>query len=110
MIPFAALLLFLQTSTGAATPAVGVQDAAYAPDGRLALAVDGDIWVQRSAGDGASWSRITNGDAWDREPVWSADGRSIVYASTRDGQSRLYRVQLDAVTRGQHEHLGHAFA
>jgi gamma-glutamyltranspeptidase len=96
MIPFAALLLFLQTSTGAAAPAAGVQDAAYALDGRLALAVDGDIWVQRAAGDGASWTRITSGDAWDREPAWSADGRSIVYASARDGHAQLYRVRLGA--------------
>jgi gamma-glutamyltranspeptidase len=96
MIPFAALLLVVQTSTGAATPATGVQHAAYGPDGRLALAIDGDIWIQRTPGDSAGWVRITRGEAWDREPAWSGDGRSIVFASNRDGESRLYRVRLGA--------------
>lgn len=94
MIPLATLLLFLQTSTGVVTPATGVQDAAYARDGRIALAVDGDIWVQRAAGDTTGWTRITSGAAWDREPTWSADGSYIVYASNRGGESRLYRVRL----------------
>ncbi|HET7623311.1 MAG TPA: LpqB family beta-propeller domain-containing protein, partial [Gemmatimonadaceae bacterium] len=97
MIPFATLLLVLQTSAAAATPATGVQDAAYGPDGRLALAIDGDIWVQRAPGDTTGWTRITSGDAWDREPAWSADGRSVVFASNRDGASRIYRVALGDV-------------
>jgi gamma-glutamyltranspeptidase len=96
MIPLATLLLVLQTSTGAATPAAGVQDAAYAPDGRLALAIDGDIWVQRTAGDRSSWTRITQGEAWDREPAWSADGSSLVFASTGGDGSHLYAVRLGA--------------
>jgi gamma-glutamyltranspeptidase len=101
MISLAALLLVLQTSAGASAPGSGVQDAAYAPDGRLALAIDGDIWVQRARDDGAGWTRITTGDAWDREPVWDADGRSIVFASNRDGGSRLYRVLLGASGGGE---------
>ena len=68
----------------------GVQDAAYGPDGRLALAIDGDIWVQRTKGDSTSWMHVTSGPAWDREPAWSADGTSLVFASDRDGISRLY--------------------
>ena len=98
MIHLATLLLLLQTSTGAATPAAGVQDAAYAPDGRLALALDGDIWVQRAASDSTSWTRITDGDAWDRDPAWSADGKSLVYASSDGDGSRLYLVRLGAAS------------
>ncbi|MEO7102231.1 MAG: gamma-glutamyltransferase, partial [Gemmatimonadaceae bacterium] len=95
MLPIATLLLVLQAVTGTGSPTRGVQDAAYGPDGQLALAIDGDIWVQRSVRDSTSWIRITSGPAWDREPAWSADGKSLVFASNRDGSSHLYRVQLD---------------
>jgi len=95
MLPLATLLLVLQTAASIGSPAAGVQDAAYAPDGRLALAVDGDIWVQRSARDTTDWIQITSGPAWDREPAWGTDGKSLVFASDRDGSSRLYRVQLE---------------
>jgi gamma-glutamyltranspeptidase/Tol biopolymer transport system component len=91
-----AMLLVFQAAVGTGSPASGVQDAAYAPDGRLALSIDGDIWVQRSAADTARWIQITSGAAWDRDPAWSADGNSLIFASNRDGASRLYRVQLGA--------------
>jgi len=94
--PFTAILLVLQTAISTGTPTSGVQGAAYGPDGRLALAIDGDIWVQRSAGDATNWIQITSGPAWDREPAWSPDGKSLVFASNRDGDSRLYKVRLGA--------------
>lgn len=99
MIAFATLLLLLQTPAAPAARAAGVQDAAYGPDGRLALAIGGDIWVQRAPGDTTGWTRITSGDGWDREPAWSADGEFIVFASNRDGNSRLYRVRLGPMRR-----------
>ncbi|MEO9226061.1 MAG: gamma-glutamyltransferase, partial [Gemmatimonadaceae bacterium] len=94
MIPLAILMLALQTGVAPGSPTSGVQDAAYGPDGRLALAIDGDIWVQRSKADADNWIQITSGAAWDREPVWNADGNSLVFASDRDGQSHLYRVRI----------------
>ncbi|HSU97784.1 MAG TPA: hypothetical protein VLI40_11180, partial [Gemmatimonadaceae bacterium] len=96
MFPLTAVLLVLQTVASTASPTNGVQDAAYGPHGRLALAIDGDIWVQRAAGDTTHWIQITSGAAWDREPAWSADGNSLVFTSNRDGSSRLYKVQLGA--------------
>jgi gamma-glutamyltranspeptidase len=97
MIVHAALLLLLQVPAAVDAPTAGVQDAAYAPDGRLALAIDGDIWVQRAPRAGAGWTRVTSGEGWDREPAWSADARYLVFASYRDGASHLYRVPLGAV-------------
>ncbi len=94
IVTLATLMLTFQTATAIGVPTNGVQDAAYGPDGRLALAIDGDIWVQRSKADDKDWIHITSGPAWDREPAWSADGSSLVFASDRDGASRLYRVQL----------------
>ena len=53
----------------------GARDPAYASDGRLALSVRGDLWVVSTD---AKWTRVTAGPAWDREPAWSADGKSLV--------------------------------
>lgn len=92
--PVALLLTLLQATSGAAPSAAGVQHAAYGPGGRLAVAMSGDLWVQRAAGDSALWVQVTSGSAWDREPAWSADGKWLLFASNRDGGSRLYRVQV----------------
>ena len=97
--PLALLLVLLQTQAGAAPPeapaAIGVHGASYGPDGRLAVAIDGDLWVQRSPGDTTHWAQVTSGSAWDRDPVWSADGKWLVFASNRSGGSRLYRARVD---------------
>lgn len=92
IISLAPTLLRLQIAVTPGRPTSGIQDAAYGPDGRLALAVDGDIWVQRSKRDSTDWIQVTSGPAWDREPAWSSDGSSLVIASDRDGSSRLYRA------------------
>lgn len=102
MITVVALLLALQTPSGTPSPASGVQDAAYAPDGRLALAVDGDIWIQLAPGEGTGWTRVTSGEAWDREPAWSANSEYMVFASNRDGVSHLYRLQLARASGASH--------
>ena len=96
MISFATLLLLFQGASAAAPPVNSVQDAAYGPDGRLALAIAGDLWVQRSARDTTHWVQVTSGPEWDREPAWSPDGASLVFASNRAGGSHLYRVSLEA--------------
>ncbi|HET7565503.1 MAG TPA: hypothetical protein VFJ96_10945, partial [Gemmatimonadaceae bacterium] len=91
----AALLVVLQLPSVGSPTGAGVQSAAYASDGRLALAIDGDLWVQRSARDTTHWVQITSGAAWDREPVWSADGESLIFVSDRAGGSHLFRVHVD---------------
>jgi Tol biopolymer transport system component len=42
------------------------------------------LWIARLGADVAP-SRLTTGPGIDSHPVWSADGRSLVFASTRDG-------------------------
>ncbi|MGH7620181.1 MAG: TolB family protein, partial [Gemmatimonadaceae bacterium] len=81
--------LLLQAAPVDSTFGVGAHNPAYAPDGRLAVSVRGDLWVESTSGQ---WTQITSGPAWDREPSWSADGSSIVFSSDRSGNFDLWRV------------------
>ncbi len=88
ILPTVAALL-LQATLNA--PATGARNPAYAPDGRLAVSVRGDLWIQSANGH---WTRLTSGAAWDREPSWTPDGSAIVYSSDRSGRFELWRVAL----------------
>ncbi len=81
------------TSPNPAPPTAGARNPAYAPDGRLAVSVEGDLWVISTRG---TWSRLTAGPAWDREPTWTPDGSAIVYSSDRAGSFALWRVSVTA--------------
>src|ERR1035437_9215848 len=74
----------------------GARGPAFAPDGRLAISVDGDLFVQQSAGGQDAWRRLTSGIAWGRDPAWSRDGTSIVFSSDRSGRDALWRVKGQA--------------
>ena len=93
------LSLLVQTAAPASAPAPtqtrpAMRDPAYAPDGRLAVSIDGDLWVQRTTARDGSWVRLTSGEAWDREPAWAPDGASIVFVSDRSGQLDLWRLRV----------------
>lgn len=75
-----------------AVPAPPVRDPAFAGDGRLAVAVEGDLWLRDVAG--RRWSRLTSGAAWDRQPAWTPDGAALVFVSDRDAGAHLYRLTL----------------
>lgn len=51
------------------------------------------IWLIDTARGNAA-SRLTTDTAPDVDPVWSPDGKDIVYASDRDGRRRLYRQSI----------------
>src|SRR5512140_2099627 len=74
-----------------AAPGPGARNPAYAHDGRLAVSVQGDLWVVSPHGE---WTRVTSGPAWDREPAWTPDGASIVFSSDRAGNFDLWRVRV----------------
>ncbi len=68
------------------------------PDGgRLAVSVqrgpNWDVWVYDMERDVAT--RITFGEAYDADPVWSPDGRWIAYASEADGIDGIFRKRTD---------------
>jgi serine/threonine-protein kinase len=80
-------------------PAGRYFDPELSPDGsRIALAVEAagnlDVWVIYIA-DGRR-RRITFGPATDRYPLWTPDGKALVFMSARDGVPAIYRKGLDA--------------
>ena len=67
----------------------GAREIAVAPNGKeFAVVVRGDIFVANA--EFGTTKRITNTAAQERNVNFSPDGRSLVYASERDGQWNLY--------------------
>jgi len=66
-----------------------LRGSAISPDGRtIVFCYQGDIW--RVPVDGGEAVPLTTNDAYDHSPVWSHDGRSIAFASTRYGSSDVF--------------------
>ncbi|HEY4217994.1 MAG TPA: gamma-glutamyltransferase, partial [Gemmatimonadaceae bacterium] len=88
-----AFLALLQTAAAVPEPVVPARNPAYARDGRLALSVQGDLWIVSTRGE---WTRLTSGPAWDREPAWTPDGGAIVFSSDRSGKFEIYKLSVPA--------------
>lgn len=84
------LLAQLALSAPADSVLTGAQHPAYASDGRLTVGVRGDLWLRT----GTRWTKLTSGPAWDSDPVWTTDGRAIVYATNATGHGDLYRIAI----------------
>jgi Tol biopolymer transport system component/imidazolonepropionase-like amidohydrolase len=86
-------------TTPAATVDVTVSEgtsmsAAVSPDGRrLAIDLQGSIWVLPSSGGAAT--RITDVFNDARQPAWSPDGQAIAFFAYRDGGYDLWAVSPD---------------
>ena len=90
-----AAAFFFQAAAAADTTILhGARGPAFAPDGRLAVSVDGDLFAQQSPG--GRWLHLTTGMAWDRDPAWTRDGSSIVFSSDRSGRYALWRMKVNA--------------
>src|SRR5689334_13341867 len=64
------------------------------PDGRrVVFDLLGDLYTLPIEGGKAT--RITSGQAFDAQPRFSPDGRSIVYVSDRNGSDNLWLVNAD---------------
>jgi Tol biopolymer transport system component len=64
---------------------------------------DGEIFVADA--DGANAQRLTDNDAHDNGPVWSPDGKRIVFESDRGGSMQIYAMDDDGdhIERLTHE-------
>ena len=64
---------------------------AWSPDGSTICYADArNLWVVGL--DGSRPRRLTNENAIDFEPVWSSDGRFVIFSSYREGTLALWRV------------------
>ncbi|ETN95694.1 S41 family peptidase [Zhouia amylolytica] len=68
-----------------------IQKAALNPDAtKLAFSYQGDIWTANA--DGTNPRRLTIHEAYETNPVWSADGKSIAFQGVRYGNYDIYVV------------------
>jgi len=81
---------------------VGARTPAVAADGRVVVAVAGDLWLLPSSTSAAA-VQLTNGPEWDRDPAWAPDG-SIVFASDREGAT-VHLWRIEAVPSAQAQRL-----
>ena len=70
-------------------PVHGIVNPAISPDGsQVVFAALGDLWLLPTAG--GTPTRMTGDPALDTGPMWSPDGKSIVYSSDRAGGMNLW--------------------
>ncbi|MBK6485891.1 MAG: PD40 domain-containing protein [Gemmatimonadetes bacterium] len=80
-----------------------------APDGRsIVFDLLGDLYSLPIGGGKAA--RLTSGTAFDAQPRWSPDGRSVVYVSDRSGADNVWIADADgrnarAITRDTHHNF-----
>lgn len=80
--------LLLTCSVNAITP-LWLRDVQISPDGSvIAFCYKGDIWTVPATGGSAT--RLTSGEWYDSNPVWSPDGTKIAFASRRNGGNDIY--------------------
>ena len=91
-LALAALALAASAVSAQRSSVPAVHDIAFARDGRLAASIDGDIWVRDAIGQ--TWTQLTRGAMWDRQPAWTPDGAALVFVSDREGQDDLYRMSV----------------
>ena len=71
---------------------------AFTSGGRMAIAIDGDLWLAEFRGKGFNkirWTQLTEGPANDGDPAWTADGRQLIYSSDQSGNYDLWQMTFD---------------
>jgi TolB protein len=76
-----------------ATPTPIASSSFPGANGKIVFQRDGEIFVMDP--DGSDDTRLTTDPAADFEPSWSADGKEIVFASTRTGNGDIYVMDAD---------------
>ncbi len=80
---------------------VQLQSLNLSPDGkRLAFMIQdasGDVNIATIQIDGTQFQTVTNDPEEDLYPVWTSDGKAIVFTSYRNSTPNLFRVDLDSM-------------
>ncbi|MEO7520503.1 MAG: gamma-glutamyltransferase, partial [Gemmatimonas sp.] len=96
LIPFLALLLQAPVVQPDTATLRGVRSPSYAPDGRMVLSIEGDLYLQLKRGR-EPLLRLTEGAAWDRDPIFSRDGHTVIFASDRGGNYDLWEMGVNSI-------------
>lgn len=71
-----------------------LRKSSISPDGKtIAFAYQGDIYTVPV--DGGTAKQVTTNSAFDSDPMWSADGKSIVFSSYREQSKDIWVVSAD---------------
>lgn len=88
-----AILASATLGAGAVTP-LWLRDVKISPDGKeIAFTYRGDIYKVPVAGGTAT--RLTSRPSYEANPVWSPDGKSIAFASDREGSLDIFIMSAD---------------
>ncbi len=99
MVRIPLLLLLALVATPSAAPQVRPQifaasEPGISPDGtEIAFASGGDIWTVPASGGDAHL--LVSHEATERRPLFSPDGRTVAFMSTRTGGGDIYLLALD---------------
>lgn len=75
----------------------GVREMAISPNGKeIAFIARGEVFV--TSVDGSLTKRITNTPEQERFVTWGPEGKSVVYASERDGKWNIYKSTRERAT------------
>ncbi len=80
----------------------GIERASFSPDGKwiaYSFNSDGGASINVREIDGKSEWRLTDGKWRDRAPVWSRDGKKILFVSNREGKQGIWSVVFDSESR-----------
>lgn len=86
-------LMSCAMSLGQETP-LWLRKNCISPDGtKVAFAYKGDIYVVGTEGGRAT--QLTTNEAYDSDPLWTADSRSIVFSSYREGTKDIFMTSCE---------------
>ena len=86
------ILFAAATMTVTAATPLWLRDVQISPDGKtIAFTYKGDIFTVPAAGGEAK--RLTTAESYESVPVWSPDGKSIAFASDRNGGQDIYIME-----------------
>jgi len=89
--------VFISVAPAEERPLIGARYPAISPDGQqIAFSYMGDLWLVSVKGGKAV--RLTDHVAYEREPVWSPDGKRLAFTSNRMGNNDVFIISSQGGT------------